>query len=121
MAWLQKGSRGWFFRLWHNLLTCFVAFLIDFSSKALSVYPSFLWLIETDDKDCGVNCPAKEALLFSPCHFFQPGMCASSLTTYLTFPQLPSPSTQHRNVLPRKPETSILSASFEAFGLIQSH
>ena len=62
-----------------------VASLIDFWLKALSVYPSFCWVMETGDGDGGVNCPAKEAV---PTLAPFPCMFASPPTTCITFPQL---------------------------------
>lgn len=68
-----------------------VASFIDFSSKSLSVCP-FLWVMRTGGGDCGFIAQLKQ--LSPSCHFFQPGMCASSPTTCITFSQLPGPSTQ---------------------------
>lgn len=102
MAWQKEfltakqwlGSRGWYFFV-AQFTYLLVTSLIDFSPKALSVYPSFHWVMETGDGDCGVNCPAKAALpILAPfsCMF------ASPSTTCITFPQSPGPSLQGREV-----------------------
>lgn len=73
MAWLRKGSRGWFVPS-DSLLAC------TFTYWVLTT------IISLGDGDCGVNCPAKEALPTLPLF-----PVLSSPATCITFPQFPGP------------------------------